>query len=132
MKRGDLVLIAVALVCVLAGGAWWLHVHGAGNAEDGLVVVCQTKDGFYQVDKLAADAEYTVSTPGTGAGADADGGKNTVRIADGRVQVVESNCSNQVCVKHDAIDAAGEQIVCLPHGLVVQIAASEDDVAPLQ
>ena len=132
MKRGDLVLIVVALACVLAGGAWWLRSRAAASAQEGLMVVCQTKDGFYRADRLDSDTEYTVSTPGTGTGDDADAGENVVQIRDGEVRVVESNCSNQVCVEHGAIFSAGEQIVCLPHGLVVQVAASEDDVAPLR
>ncbi len=49
---------------------------------------------------------------------------NTVRIKDGKVSVTEASCKNQVCVKHAAISAAGESIVCLPNRLVVSIEGS--------
>ena len=90
------------------------------------VVVCQTKDGFRRVDALDADATYTVVT---GEG-DAEG-RNTVRIQDGQVDVTEADCSNQVCVDHEPIAHVGEQIVCLPHGMVVEIVAHEEDAASL-
>lgn len=46
---------------------------------------------------------------------------NTVVIKDGKVTVTESTCVNQVCVKHGAIDQAGESIICLPNKLIVKI-----------
>lgn len=132
---------------LVAGGGWYLAGRlvtrggsdaggssgGAGNAEGrGLVVVCQSKSGFYRADSLDTDVEYDVDTPGTGAGRDAHGGVNTVRIHGGTVDVVSANCENQLCVDHDPINLEGQQIVCLPHGVVVQIARSEEDVARLQ
>ena len=45
--------------------------------------------------------------------------------------MISSNCSNQVCVNHDPISQAGEQIVCLPHGLVVEIVQDEDMASKL-
>lgn len=98
----------------------------------GLVVVCQSKSGFYRSDPLGTDASYTVETPGTGAGDDAEQGTNRVVIRDGAVKVERANCANQVCVHHDPISKRGEQIVCLPHGLVIQIGRGEEDVPKLQ
>ena len=48
-----------------------------------------------------------------------------------RADPLSSNCSNQVCVNHDPISRAGEQIVCLPHGLVVEIVQDEDMASKL-
>ena len=121
-RPGDAVLVALAVVAALAG-AIWLSAQGAGTgAQDGLVVVCQSKDGFYRVDPLDEDVTYTVSTPN---------GYNNVTIADGTVDVTSADCSNQVCVEHDPISQVGEEIVCLPHGMVIEIVASEDDATKL-
>lgn len=125
-RRADIILVAVLLLVALI----WFAASQMAD-ESGSVVVCQTKDGFWRVDPLSADITYTVDTPGTGFGADADGGVNMVRIADGTVEVTEANCGNQVCVEHAPISQTGEQIVCLPHGLVVQIARDAEDVSPL-
>ena len=50
-----------------------------------------------------------------------DLGTNLIEIKDGRVHVEEADCPNQDCVHQGWVDAAGEQIVCLPHKLTVDI-----------
>ena len=47
---------------------------------------------------------------------------NTLQIHDGKAAVIESDCSNQICVMTPALceDYIG-LIVCLPHGVVVEL-----------
>lgn len=134
LKTGDLCLIAALLLALVGGGAWWLinYANGRNTSANGLVVVTQSKDGFRRVDELARDATFTVETNGTGSGRDADGGENVISISEGRVEVKSANCGNQVCVEHAPISQAGEQIACLPHGLVVEVVAEESDAAALR
>ncbi|MDY2777372.1 MAG: NusG domain II-containing protein [Collinsella sp.] len=129
LKPGDRLLIGLLSLALLGGAAWWLL--GEGAPTGGLVVVCQSKDGFRRVDALSTSVEYTVETPGTGFGADAQEGLNTVRIEGGAVDVISSNCANQICAEHDAISEAGEQIVCLPHGVVIEIVDDEENASQL-
>lgn len=127
-RRADIVLIAVLLVAALA----WLAVTQLPRTTGtSAVVVCQTRDGFYRADPLSSQVSYTVETPGTGRGADADGGVNNVRISNGTVWVESANCGNQVCVEHDPIGEPGQQIVCLPHGMVIEVVEREEDAARL-
>ena len=134
LKRGDRILLAVLGGALVLGLIWFAisYANGRKASANGMVVVTQTKEGFRRVDPLDIDTEYTVETPGTGTGADADGGANNVRISNSRVDVVSANCSNQICVGHDPIDTVGEQIVCLPHGMVVEVVADEADATALQ
>ena len=48
---------------------------------------------------------------------------NFIEVKDGKVLCAESNCNNQICVHTPAIsrDNADLPIVCLPHGLILQI-----------
>ena len=46
---------------------------------------------------------------------------NTVEIKNGKVDVINATCKNQICVKHKIIDEKGESIVCLPNRVVVEI-----------
>ena len=48
---------------------------------------------------------------------------NFIEIKDGKVLCTESNCNNQICVHTPAIsrENADLPIVCLPHGLILQI-----------
>ncbi|MDO4437431.1 MAG: NusG domain II-containing protein [Coriobacteriaceae bacterium] len=133
LKKGDILLGAALLLACAAGAFWYVYnsANGVNSSANGMLVVTQSSDGFYRCDPLGADAEFLVRTPGTGAGRDAEQGKNRVRIHNGSVQVIESNCGNQTCVEHAAISGAGEQIVCLPHQLVVEVVANEADASRL-
>lgn len=136
LKPGDKTLIVILALALVGGAAWWLFsTRSAGNTAatgKSYLVVTQTKDGFRRVDVLSADAEFSVETPGTGSGDNADGGVNEVRINDGYASVPSSNCSNQICVEHEPISQPGEQIVCLPHGLVIEVVEHEEDATTLQ
>ena len=134
LARGDRALLAVLGVALVLGLAWFgfSFASGSKTSVNGMLVITQTKDGFRRVDPLGVDTEYVVKTPGTGAGRDAEGGRNTIRIRDEHVDVESSNCSNQVCVKHDPVRTGGGQIVCLPHGLVVEVVAHEEEATALQ
>lgn len=50
-----------------------------------------------------------------------DTGHNVIQIKDGKVTMLESDCPNQYCVTNGSISKVGQQIVCLPHKLVVVI-----------
>ena len=129
IKRGDFILICALAVGAAAFGA--RHLLAPRPATGPAVVVTQTKDGFRRVDPIDSETTFTVKTPGTGSGADAAGGENTVRITHGEVRVLRANCANQVCVDHDPIREPGEQIVCLPHGMVVEVVGRESDATAL-
>ena len=48
---------------------------------------------------------------------------NFIEVKDGKVLCTESNCNNQICVRTPAISEENPDlpIVCLPHGLIIQI-----------
>ena len=130
LKLGDRVLITLGIAALIVGGVWFAVQHGASQAGSNtqrLVVVCQSRDGFYRADALASEVEYTVTT----TGADGEQGENVVRISNGSVDVVSATCANQVCVEHDPISQPGEEIVCLPHGVVIDVVADEADAPAL-
>lgn len=133
IKTGDILLFTGLLLAAVIGGIWWLA--NSANAGDfsasGALVVTQTKEGFRRTDPLSTETTYVVETSGTGTGPDAHEGLNTIRIANGTVKVESANCNNQVCVEHDPIAGVGEEIVCLPHGLVVEIVQDESQATVL-
>ena len=94
----------------------------AGDAAAALYAVIQNSDGFYQVLSLGEDATVTV----TGSL-----GTNIIEVANGRVRCLESDCSNQTCVKQSWVSGRGQTVVCLPHKLIVQVVADPADAVPL-
>ena len=93
-----------------------------GEAAAALYAVIQNSDGFYQVLSLGEDATVTV----TGSL-----GTNIIEVANGRVRCLESDCSNQTCVKQGWVSGRGQTVVCLPHKLIVQVVADPADAVPL-
>lgn len=81
---------------------------------------------------VRVDGEVTASFPLSGQMAysidTSGGGKNEMRIADGRVWLESANCPDCLCVRQGKIRYAGESIICLPHGVVVEI-SGEDALA---
>lgn len=46
---------------------------------------------------------------------------------DGRIQMLQSSCPDQICVHHTEISKTGESIICLPHKLVIEISGTDED-----
>ena len=94
----------------------------AGDAAVALYAVIQNSDGFYQALPLGEDATVTVM---------GSLGTNIIEVANGRVRCLESDCSNQTCVKQGWVSGRGQTVVCLPHKLIVQVVADPVDAVPL-
>ncbi len=113
-KKGDLIAAAIVIVLALAVLFCFLPRGGASAAKaeiylDGTLV--KTVD-------LAEEQTFTV-----------DGRyRNTVRVADGTIAVVESDCPGNDCVHSGAINSSGRVLVCLPNGMEIRVLSAESDV----
>ncbi len=52
---------------------------------------------------------------------------NTLKIKDGKIGMAHSNCKTQECVKMGYINRQYENIVCLPHKVLVKIEESSKE-----
>lgn len=110
-KKLNLIL-AVVIAAIACAGLLATRLMGANtDADTATVVIRDGAQNVYEL-PLSQDATKTVTT---------DLGTNVIEIKDGRVHVEEADCPNQDCVHQGWIDAAGQQIVCLPHKLTVDI-----------
>ena len=50
-----------------------------------------------------------------------DGDQNKITVRDGKIAIVDANCTDQICVRKGFISKTGQTIVCLPHRLVIEI-----------
>lgn len=115
MKRNDGILLGVILLlaALLAGAG-----HLAGQAEEETTVVVSINGKEYGVYVLSEN--QTVELPG-------ELGKNKLMISDGVVWMETAVCPDQYCVKQGKISKVGEQIVCLPNKIVVELTGEEPD-----
>ena len=110
-KRLTLILV-LAIAAVACVGLVATRLMGANtNADTATVVIRDGEQNVHEL-PLSQNTTKTVTT---------DLGTNLIEIKDGRVRVEEADCPNQDCVHQGWIDAAGQQIVCLPHKLTVDI-----------
>ena len=107
-KTADLILVGglliVAAVLFLFLSRWSTGGHAVEVQVDGKTVATLPLD---------TDTTYTIDG--------VDGGHNTLVIADGRASVIKATCPDGVCVRHRAIDRAGQSIICLPNKVVVRV-----------
>lgn len=105
--KNDILLIGgVLLLAVLV----WLMVR---PGDTGGYVVVSGAEGELLSKALDQDFTTTLTTE--------DGGYNTLVIENGAVYVSDANCGDQTCIRAGRISREGEQIVCLPHKLIIEI-----------
>lgn len=51
---------------------------------------------------------------------------NVILYQNGEVRMIESSCPDQICVHHSTVSATGENIICLPHKIVIEIVSDEE------
>ncbi|RDY25423.1 NusG domain II-containing protein [Romboutsia weinsteinii] len=54
-------------------------------------------------------------------------GTNTVLIKDNTIQIIEADCNDALCIKQGVISKVGENLICLPHELIIEIKGDESD-----
>lgn len=118
-NKTNVIAIAVIMALVLAGMiAWLLYGQSAAGAASGetavYVAVVHDSQGNETRLPLDEDATQTIST---------DLGSNTVVVEDSAVHVEDADCSNHDCIKQGEISTPGQQIICLPHKLWIEVVA---------
>lgn len=98
--------VGVSLASVLWLGATTMPARAIVHASDGSVLELP----------LDRDGEQEVTT---------EQGTNVVTVREGAVAVSRADCPNQDCVHQGSISQVGQQIVCLPHELWIEIVAAE-------
>lgn len=116
-RRMRINVIAVLVITALALAAA-TAANALGNAVDARTAVIQDADGNTFAMPLSKDDVLTVAS---------SAGTNVIEVQSGKVRVSEADCPNQDCVEQGWISNAGQQIVCLPHKLVVNI--TDEDAA---
>ena len=108
-------MIAIVLISAIVLVVF-VVTHVLGASDDARSAVVRDSDGVEHVLPLSQESIQTITT---------SEGTNVVEVRDGRVRVAEAYCPNQDCVRQGWIDTPGEQIVCLPHKLVVEVSSQD-------
>lgn len=108
LKRNDKILIVIMLA-LLSG---ILIYRTAASKGSGYQVVIYVGNEVYGTYSINDDHDIRIEQ---------NGFTNVVRIKDKTVWMEESNCPNQLCVYQGKVTQPGIPIVCLPHGITVDV-----------
>ena len=101
----------ILLVCLLLIGAVLYPLMNRVGSEGEYALIEVDGAEYARVD-LSQDTVFTVTTPT---------GTNTIQVKNHEISVDSADCPDKICVNHAAIHRSGENIVCLPHKLVITI-----------
>lgn len=112
MKKRDWILGAVI---ILVAVIMYIAMNATQSDDDMAVKI--TLDGKeYGTYSLDEDREIEIKT---------DNGNNKVEIHDKSVEMKEADCPDKYCVKQGKINKIRQNIVCLPHKIVVEIISAD-------
>lgn len=64
---------------------------------------------------------------GTDAGINSTTEYNLFSCENGEIRMIRSSCPDLLCVHHRPVSRAGENIICLPHKLVIEIIGAQEN-----
>ncbi|MGL5348633.1 MAG: NusG domain II-containing protein [Peptostreptococcaceae bacterium] len=117
-KKLDFVIIAFLILLsftphfILANTLYKKHTSTYASVE--------ISGDFYKdipLSNLDGEQELVIETPH---------GNNTLIINNGSIQIKEADCHDALCVKQGTISKVGQNIICLPHQLVIEIKGDSD------
>ncbi|MDO4312740.1 MAG: NusG domain II-containing protein [Eubacteriales bacterium] len=106
VKKKDLVLIII-IICVALCAYLSHQLLKETGAGDVIVKVDGEITGTYDLNE---DQEISINN-----------GSNLLEIKNGRANMIEADCPDRLCVHQKAISASGENIICLPNKIIVEI-----------
>lgn len=107
-KKDFIILIIIALI--ITGGFIFNNFY---FNQDNLFVQIRINNQIYQRLPLSIDQTVDIKD------------KTTVIIKDRHVHVENSNCPDKLCQKQGSIEKNGEQIICLPNKIVIEIVSDQ-------
>lgn len=117
IKRTDMIVIAVILIIAFA--IFLINrIYFSHNGDEVIVTIDNAEVGRYPLDE-----PMTMTIKGY------QNGTNTLVIKDGKADIIEASCPDQICVDQHSVSKTGESIICLPNKVVINIISSSDNEA---
>lgn len=105
MKKNDILLAVIVLIIAVFGLLFYRNLE---KKTAGTITV--TVDGdVYGTYFLDQDQEILI------------GKTNRLVIKDGKADMIEADCPDQICVDHKSISKNKESIACLPNKVIVEV-----------
>lgn len=110
MRKNDILLAGVVLLIAVFGLLFYMNL-----GKQAAATITVTVNGeVYGTYSLKHDQEISI------------GNTNQLVIKDGKADMIEADCPDQICVDHKAISKNKESIVCLPNKVIVEVVSGEE------
>jgi hypothetical protein len=118
-RRNDIILLVTVLLLSCAGILFVNYRKNSVKTDIAKAKVLMSVDGKVEQEiDLSKDGDYAIVND--------NGDFNTINITQGVVRMKEANCPDKLCIHQGKISKNGETIVCLPHGLIVEIKSDDN------
>ena len=121
--RRNLATIVAAIVVVVVIGVALMLGQGHTAEGGGSAITIHDGDGHTHTLPLNKNDTLTVTT---------SLGSNTIVVEDGTAYISEADCPKGSCTHQRPISHAGEQLICLPHQLWVEVIETEGATSEAQ
>lgn len=111
IRENRATLVAGLVMAALAVAVFAVFGQGGSNAHD---LVARVHDGDGGVRELALDVDDTLVV-------ETSLGRNVIVVKDGEAYVAEADCPHGDCLHQLPISSPGQQLICLPHELWVEV-----------
>lgn len=115
LKKCDYILIIVIFIIAISLNFAVTDVLN-NPVTNGQVVIYYRND-IIKTLPLDEDTTYTI---------EAGNGVNTIEIKDNKVNMIDANCKDKLCVHEKQIQYNNQTIVCLPNMIVVKIESNDN------
>ncbi len=111
----------ILIGAILIGSAAVSFLLFSGRTEGGTAQIYQDGALIETIDLSGVEEPYSFTVAW-------EGGYNVVSVERGRIRVSEADCPDQICVRQGWISNGAAPVACLPHKLVIQIAAAAEEI----
>lgn len=118
LKKGDLILIGVLVVLILASAAWMSFIRSGNTSkiavvkQDNIVIKKIDLEKVKEQERIKIDGQYT----------------ETILVENGRIRFEEADCPDQVCVRTGWLSERGDNAACVPNHAVIVIEGESPSV----
>jgi hypothetical protein len=116
MKRGDIAITALIIIVL----AWFAFSSlGKDHTDDHAAYAAIYVNGELYDHIALTEEEYEFEIK-------SERGYNLLKVSQYGIEMIESNCPDHICIGFGHIHSSGDNIVCLPNRIFVEIEGSPD------
>ena len=117
MKKNDIVLLVTVLI-MAAGLFFGVKIYGKLSTTENPVAVIKVDGKEYKRIDLLTDETIKIEND--------NGGYNVLKISERKADIIDASCPDKLCVHQKPAEYRGENLVCLPNKVTVEIENGKD------